>query len=116
MRFIATATFGCGLLFAVTPFFPYFTVLLLLTFIGGGTVNAIYPVGMAVVGDELSESLYPRAAALLSAAFYIGGIFGPLVLSRSMDRFGYDFLFYTAAAATFLYALLPLSQVIRGRR
>ncbi len=116
MRFIAMATFGCGILFALTPVFPYFVVLLLLTFVGGGTVNAIYPVGMAVVGDELSESHYPRAAALLSAAFYIGGIFGPLVLSRSMDRFGYDFLFYTAAAVTFLYAGVPLYQVIRGRR
>jgi MFS family permease len=116
MRFIAAAALVCTLFFLVVPSFPIFLVLAVLTFVGGGIINAIYPVGLAIVGDELTEPFYPRAAALLGAAFYMGGIGGPVVLSRAMDLFGYDFLFYAAAASTLLFSLLPLSQAIRGRR
>jgi MFS family permease len=116
IRFVALASILCGVFFFVVPSFPVFVALVLLTFAGGGAVNAIYPVGMAIVADELTESHYPRAASLLSAAFYGGGILGPFCLSQAMDRFGYDFLFYAAGAMTLLFAMLPLSQALRGRR
>jgi MFS family permease len=116
MRFMAVASLVCGVFFFVVPSFPAFAMLALLTFVGGGVVNTLYPVGMAIVGDELSEPHYPRAMALLGAAFYGGGMLGPLCLSQAMDRLGYDFLFYGVGAMTLLFAMLPLSQALRGRR
>jgi MFS family permease len=111
MRFMAAASLVCGAFFFVVPSFPVFAMLALLTFIGGGVVNTLYPVGMAIVGDELTEPHYPRAAALLGAAFYGGGMLGPFCLSQAMDRLGYDYLFYVAGAMVLLFTVLPLSQV-----
>ncbi len=51
MRFIVAASLACGVFFFVVPSFPFFIMLALLTFISGGAVNSIYPVGMAIVGD-----------------------------------------------------------------
>jgi MFS family permease len=116
IRFVALASVLCGLFFFVVPSFPVFMALVLLTFAGGGAVNAIYPVGMGIVADELTESHYPRAASLLSAAFYGGGMLGPFCLSQAMDRLGYDFLFYAAGVMTLFFAIIPVSQVLRGRR
>lgn len=115
MRFIVFASLACGAFFFVVPSFPVFAMLALLTFVGGGAVNAMYPVALGIVGDELTEPHYPRAAALLSAAFYVGGMGGPFFLSRAMDRFGYEFLFYIAGVMIFLFTALPLFQVL-GKR
>jgi len=115
MRFIVGASLACGAFFCVVPSFPVFFMLALLTFIGGGVVNARYPVGMAFVGAELTEPHYPRAAALLSAAFYVGGMGGPFILSRAMDRLGYDYLFYVAGAIILLFTALPLYQLFSER-
>ncbi|MBN2223248.1 MAG: MFS transporter [Deltaproteobacteria bacterium] len=116
LRFIALASFVCGVFFFLVPSFPFFIMLALLTFISGGAVNAIYPVGMAIVGDELSEPHYPRAASLLSAAFYAGAILGPFCLSQAMDRLGYAYLFYAAGAMIFLFTALPISQLLGKRQ
>jgi MFS family permease len=116
MRFMVLASFICGVFFFVVPSFPYFLMLALLSFVAGGSVNSMYPVGMAVVGDELTEPHYPRAASLLSVAFYGGGMLGPFCLSQAMDRIGYDFLFYGAGAMLLLFTVLPLSQLLSGRR
>jgi MFS family permease len=102
--------------FFVVPSFPAFAMLALLTFVGGGVVNTLYPVGMAIVGDELSEPHYPRAMALLGAAFYGGGMLGPLCLSQAMDRLGYDYLFYVAGAMVLLFTALPLYHLLKRRR
>jgi len=116
MRFMAVASLVCGVFFFVVPSFPVFAMLVLLTFIGGGVVNTLYPVGMAIVGDELSEPHYPRAMALLGAAFYGGGMLGPLCLSQAMDRLGYDYLFYVAGAMVLLFTALPLYHLLKRRR
>ncbi len=116
MRFMVLASLVCGAFFFVVPSFPVFIMLALLTFIGGGAVNSMYPVGMAIVGDELTEPHYPRAASLLSAAFYGGGMLGPFCLSQAMDRLGYDFLFYVAGAMILLFTVLPLSRLFEARR
>ncbi len=116
MRFIVLASLVCGVFFFVVPSFPSFIMLALLTFVSGGAVNSIYPVGMAIVGDELTEPHYPRAASLLSAAFYAGGMLGPFCLSQAMDGLGYDYLFYGAGAMILLFTVLPVSQVFAGRR
>ena len=70
---------------------------------------------LARVGDELTEPHYPRAAALLSAAFYVGGMGGPFALSRAMDRLGYDYLFYVAGAIILLFTALPLYHLFSRR-
>jgi MFS family permease len=116
MRFMLLASFTCGIFFFVVPSFPYFILLALLTFVGGGAVNSMYPVGMAIVGDELTEPHYPRAASLLSVAFYGGGMLGPFCLSQAMDRLGYDYLFYGAGAMILLFTALPLSRLVGARR
>ncbi len=69
-----------------------------------------------VNGDELSEAHYPRAASLLSVAFYGGGILGPYFLAVAMDRFGYEYLFYAAGMMTLLFSALPLSLMIGKKR
>jgi MFS family permease len=116
MRFMAVASLVCGAFFFVVPSFPVFAMLALLTFVGGGVVNTLYPVGMAIVGDELSEPHYPRAMALLGAAFYGGGMLGPLCLSQAMDRLGYDYLFYVAGAMVLLFTALPFYHLLKRRR
>jgi MFS family permease len=115
MRFMTLASLVCGAFFFVVPSYPLFVVLALLTFVGGGAINSMYPVGMAIVADELTEPHYPRAASLLSAAFYGGGILGPFFLSQAMDRLGYDYLFYGAGVMILLFTILPASHLLKRR-
>ncbi len=115
MRFMTAASLACGAFFFVVPSYPLFIVLALLTFIGGGAINSMYPVGMAIVADELTEPHYPRAASLLSAAFYGGGILGPFCLSQAMDRLGYDWLFYAAGVMILIFTILPASHLLKRR-
>jgi MFS family permease len=116
-KFLAAAYLLAGVLFLAFPFAKILVCLSLLTFLAGGVISAIYPVGMAIAGDEVAAEEYPQVAAYMSVGFSVGAIVGPLVLSFIMEVFGPPSLVYSAGALVMLLALHPLYQIsIKGKK
>ncbi len=115
--YLATAYFLTGIGFFIVPLFSTLQIIIFLAFIIGGLVSSIYPVGMAIAGDDVKKGDYPKAAAYMSIGFSVGAMAGPFILSVAMDWFGYAFLFYVSGAVLMAFSIQPLWKVfLRSRQ
>jgi MFS family permease len=111
-RYLAAIYILTGIAFFLIPLSTTLTTLLALSFVVGGIISSIYPVGMAIAGDDVKEDQYPQAAAYMSIGFSVGAIIGPYALSVAMDNFGYSFLFYTSGIFLLALSLHPILNIV----
>lgn len=100
--------------FFLCPWFQGPVPLMIATFFAGGIVSTTYPVGMAVLGDDISEEYVTQGAAYMSVGFSIGAIAGPYFLSVMMDWFDYRYLFFSISAALVVYGAATAASFSRG--
>ncbi len=109
LRFIALASFVCGVFFFLVPSFPFFIMLALLTFISGGVVNAIVSGGNGHRRRRTESSPIirgpPRCCRRHSTA---GQSSDRFVCRRRWTDSGMTYLFYVAGAMVLLFTALPL--------
>ncbi|MBN1574187.1 MAG: MFS transporter [Deltaproteobacteria bacterium] len=111
-RYLATIYILIGIGFFTIPLFSAMKIFLVLSFLIGGAISSIHPVGMAIAGDDVKKDEYSQAAAYMSIGFSMGAIFGPYILSLAMDTFGYEYLFYTSGTVLVLLSLQPIVSVL----
>jgi MFS family permease len=73
-----------------------------LLFVLGACGGAQYPVGLALLGEQVQAGALARANALYLAANCVGSVVGPVVVGPLVDRLGGEALFLTGAAVTVL--------------
>jgi MFS family permease len=103
--------FLTGIGFFAVPMFSTLQIIIFLSFVIGGLISSIYPVGMAIAGDDVKKGDYPQVAAYMCIGFSVGAMAGPFILSVAMDRFGYEFLFYVSGAVLIALSIQPLWKV-----
>ena len=91
-------------------------VFLVFSFLIGGGISSIHPVGMAIAGDDVKKDEYSQAAAYMSIGFSVGAIIGPYLLSLAMDTFGYEYLFYMSGTVLVLLSLQPILSILNRPR
>lgn len=111
--YLATVYILAGIGFFLVPLSSTLTTLLALSFVVGGIISSIHPVGMAIAGDNVKEGQYSQAAAYMSIGFSVGAIIGPYILSIAMDTFGYSYLFYTSGIVLVALSLHPILNIVR---
>jgi MFS family permease len=109
----ATAIVGAAVFF-LCPWFQDPLPLMIVTFFAGGVISTTYPVGMAILGDDIAEEYVTQGAAYMSVGFSLGAITGPYFLSVMMDRFDYRYLFFSVSAALIVYGAATGVSFIRG--
>lgn len=62
--------------------------LLILCFSLGGFAFTLYPLGVALMCDHISESNFTNAVSLLLICFGVGSVFGPLISSAAVELYG----------------------------
>ncbi|GEM_PF-1867535 len=111
-HYLATVYVLIGVGFFTIPLFSALKIFLVFSFLIGGVISSIHPVGMAIAGDDVKKDEYSQAAAYMSIGFSVGAIIGPYLLSVAMGTFGYEYLFYTTGAVLVLFSLQPILSII----
>jgi len=112
--FLAITAFVGAAGFFLCPWFDNPIPLMIVTFFSGGIISTTYPVGMAILGDDLTEEYVTRGAAYLSVGFSLGAIAGPYFLSVMMDWFDYRYLFFSVSGFLILYGTATAVSFARG--
>jgi MFS family permease len=73
--------------------------LMLWLFLVGACSGAFYPLGLAILGEDVPENQLARASAWYLAINCCGSLIGPVVSGMAMDRFGKPAMFVMALAA-----------------
>src|SRR5262249_32564615 len=68
-------------------------------FLAGACSGAFYPLGLALLGEELPAATLARANAWYLAINCCGSLVGPVVTGAVMDRFGKPAMFVAGEAA-----------------
>jgi MFS family permease len=96
-----------------------FTGLAVCLFLAGACSGALYPLGLALLGERVAAAGLPRASAWYLAINCLGSLIGPSLTGAAMDQFGNPAMFATGAAAVLLvlacWAALRLLEWIRGQ-
>jgi len=100
--------------FFLCPWFHNPIPLMVVTFFAGGIISTTYPVGMAILGDDITEEYVTQGAAYLSVGFSLGAIAGPYFLSVMMDWFDYRYLFFSISAFLIVYGAATAASFARG--
>ena len=69
-----------------------------------GLCASIYPVAVAITNDRMESSRIVAASATLLLSYGIGSVIGPVVLSKIMDLFGPQGMFYGNAVVLIVLA------------
>jgi MFS family permease len=97
---------ACHLLVLVgvvlVPLFRSLVPVGLLLFLVGGSCAALYPLGLALLGERLPTAALGRANALYLASNCAGSLSGPVVMGLAMSAGGPSALFATAAGSVAL--------------
>lgn len=109
---VVTAVIGAAGFF-LCPWFHNPLPLMIATFFSGGIVSTTYPVGMAILGDDIAEEYVTQGAAYMSVGFSMGAIAGPYFLSLMMDWFNYRYLFFSISAALVVYGAVTVVSFAR---
>jgi MFS family permease len=103
---------GCFLVtiagLAWLPFCTLTAMLALAMFLVGACSGALYPLGLASLGERLPGPCLARAGAWFLAINCLGSITGPAVTGAAMDYFGRRALFAAGEAAVVLVLLAAL--------
>jgi MFS family permease len=68
-------------------------------FVVGACSGALYPLGLALLGERTPPQGMSRAGAWFLAINCLGSVTGPVVAGKAMDRFGRDAMFVAGGAA-----------------
>jgi MFS family permease len=79
-------------------------------FVLGACCGALYPLGLALLGERVPPAGMARANAWYLACNCAGSLSGPIVIGLAADRFGPVALFFTGAVA--VVAVLAGSRVV----
>ena len=91
--------------------------LVALTVAMGLAAGAIYPTGLALIGDRLPAGQLGSANSLYTMAYCAGSIAGPFSVGLAMDRYGTAVLFAPLAAVAVIFlALTVVDAFARGRQ
>jgi len=93
---------------AIIFFHHYFSILLLLLFLLGGSTFTLYPLAMSHTTDYMKKGAIISAIGVLTLAYGVGSVLGPLIATFMMKFIGPYGLFMTIAmlsAALLLYAI-----------
>jgi MFS family permease len=98
---------------ALAPICPNTITLALCLFIFGGCAGAMYPLGLALLGDKLSEASLARLYAWYLAMECVGSLMGPPAMGSAIDAWGSSAMFPVGIAAIGL--ILFLWATIRSK-
>ena len=84
-------------------------------FLLGASCGALYPLGLAVLGERVSEASLARANAWYLASNCAGSLSGPVLMGLTVDLFGRLAQFATAAGSIVLVVALGLLLRPRGK-
>jgi MFS family permease len=105
---------GCHLvLLSGLAFLPWcfdFTTIAVWLFIVGACCAALYPLGLALLGDGVAPGAMARANAWYLACNCAGSLSGPVLIGLAIDLFGQRSLFAAAAAAVVLVLVAGLGR------
>ena len=83
----------------------------------GGSMGAIFTVGLTLVGQRFRDVELVAANAMFSLLFGVGGLLGPFLAGVTMDRFGPSGFPSSLLAVVIAYAVFATCrQATRGRR
>lgn len=82
-------------------------------FVLGATCGALYPLGLALLGERVPVEVLDRANAYYLAANCVGSLSGPLLIGLAVERWGLPSQFAVGAAALVLVVAMGLAV---GRR
>jgi MFS family permease len=71
-------------------------------FLLGASCGALYPLGLALLGERVPRAALARANAWYLACNCAGSLSGPVVMGRAIDAFGFGGLFGTGVIAVVL--------------
>jgi MFS family permease len=83
----------------IIPFSPVVPLTAALLFVLGATCGALYPLGLALLGERVPASGLAKANAWYLACNCAGSLSGPLVIGLAIDAFGLPVQFAVGAAA-----------------
>ena len=87
---------------ACMPFTPWTWLLVGLLFVLGASNGAMYPLGLALLGERISPSAMARANAWYLACNCAGSLSGPILIGLAIDAFGMNAMFIVCGAAVLL--------------
>lgn len=117
-RYLLLACATVGLLGAV--FMPHFAqdwhMMAALLFVWGGVVAALYTIGLAHLGSQLSGHELASANAAFVLCYGVGMVLGPQAIGIGMDIFGPSGFGWSLAVFFGIYMVLALGRLAsRGR-
>ena len=114
-RYLLLACATVGL--AGTVFMPHFAqnwhLMAALLFVWGGVVAAMYTVGLAHLGSQLSGHELASANAAFVLCYGVGMVLGPQAIGIGMDAFGPSGFGWSLAIFFAAYMLLVLVRLVR---
>jgi MFS family permease len=111
---LAGCTLASALLVVALPLVPAQSpAALTVVALWGGVSFAIYPVGLALLGQRFHGGDIARANTAFSMTYILGGLLGRPITGAAMDRFGDPGLGWTLA---FSYGLATLAALLALRR
>lgn len=99
---------------ALAPLCPGLVTLAVCLFVFGACAGAMYPLGLALLGDGHSEASLARVYSWYLAMECVGSLMGPPAMGRAMDRWGGWAMFVVGLAA--VVSVLVLWAAICRRR
>jgi MFS family permease len=81
-------------------------------FVLGASCGALYPLGLALLGERIPASGLAKANAWYLASNCAGSLSGPVVIGLTIDHFGLGAQFATGALAVLL--VLAVAAVVPG--
>ncbi|TIT86745.1 MAG: MFS transporter, partial [Mesorhizobium sp.] len=100
-----------------TVFMPFFAkdwhLMAALLFVWGGVVAAMYTIGLAHLGSQLSGHELASANAAFVLCYGVGMVIGPQAIGIGMDAFGPSGFGWSLALFFAAYMLLVLVRLVR---
>ena len=93
---------------ALTPWLSPGAWLSLVLFVTGAASGALYPLGLALLGEHLPDEDIPRANAWFLSVNCVGSLVSPLLSSAVMEAWGPPWMFWLGAFAVGTMALVSL--------
>jgi len=81
--------------------------------LAGMSVGALYPLAVGIIGERLASEDLPRGNAMITAAYGMGSILGPLVPAIIMHVTAPRSLFIISA---FLYVVVLIIMRLQSRQ
>ena len=113
---IACAVIGLLGMLALPWFATNWTTTAAILFVWGGSVAALYTIGLAHLGSRLTGRELASANAAFVFCYGFGTLIGPQAIGIGMDVFGPDGFGYSLALFFALYIVLTVARIASTRR